>query len=450
MLANIKSSFFLKYLFAHLIEEKKLKIVRYSKKIQNIIDISIIHYKIFIGNYIVYETKGNVKEYNSYNQYLIYKGEYANGQRNGKGKEYHENGIIKYSGEYLNGKRNGKGNEYYYSGELYFEGEYLNGKRWNGKGYDVNGTIFYEIKNGSGNIMELTEDGGNILFEGEYLNGKRNGKGKEYYLEYPWAKIIKFEGEYLEGKRWNGKGYDKKSNIVYELKNGKGYIKEYYDYNDVLLFEGEYINGERNGKGKDYNIYNGNLKFEGEYFMGKRKGKGVEYDFNGELRYEGDYLYDHIITGKEFIKGKLEYEGDFLFDKKWNGKGYDENGNIKYQLINGNGTVEEYNDKSDVVYIGEYLNGKRDGNGKEYEDKTLDFEGIYFKGERKKGKLYYLEGGLFFEGEFLNGKKNGIGKEYSKEGILLFDGEYLNGEKWNGKVYNKNGNNFELKCGKKI
>ena len=166
MLANIKSSFFLKYLFAHLIGEKKLKIIRYNKIIQNIIDISIIHYKIFIGNYIVYETKGNVKEYNSYNQYLIYEGEYANGQRNGKGKEYHENGIIKNSGEYLYGKRNGKGNEYYYSGELYFEGEYLNGKRWNGKGYDVNGTISYEIKNGSGNIKELTEDGGNILFEG--------------------------------------------------------------------------------------------------------------------------------------------------------------------------------------------------------------------------------------------------------------------------------------------
>jgi hypothetical protein len=49
------------------------------------------------------------------------------------------------------------------------------------------------------------------------------------------------------------------------LKNGKGLIKEYDNYRDTLLFEGEYINGERNGKGKDYDIYNAKLKFEGEY-----------------------------------------------------------------------------------------------------------------------------------------------------------------------------------------
>ena len=39
----------------------------------------------------------------------------------------------------------------------------------------------------------------------------------------------------------------------------------------------------------------------------------------------------------------IEFEGEYLYDKKWNGKGYDENGNIIYQLINGNGKVKEYN-----------------------------------------------------------------------------------------------------------
>ena len=34
------------------------------------------------------------------------------------------------------------------------------------------------------------------------------------------------------------------------LKNGKGYIKE-YDYNNVLVFEGEYSNERINGKGID-------------------------------------------------------------------------------------------------------------------------------------------------------------------------------------------------------
>ena len=49
-----------------------------------------------------------------------------------------------------------------------------------------------------------------------------------------------------------------------------------YDYNGKLEFEGEYLNGERNGKGKEY-YKNGELIFEGEYLNGKKwNGKGKE------------------------------------------------------------------------------------------------------------------------------------------------------------------------------
>ena len=49
------------------------------------------------------------------------------------------------------------------------------------------------------------------------------------------------------------------------------------------IYEGEIINGERNGKGKEY--CNNNLVFEGEYLNMKRNGKGKEYDFDGYLIY---------------------------------------------------------------------------------------------------------------------------------------------------------------------
>ena len=62
-------------------------------------------------------------------------GIYLNEEKNGKGKEYYNDGILEFEGEYLNGKRNGKGNEYNNDGKLIFEGEYLDGKKWNGKGY---------------------------------------------------------------------------------------------------------------------------------------------------------------------------------------------------------------------------------------------------------------------------------------------------------------------------
>ena len=41
----------------------------------------------------------------------------------------------------------------------------------------------------------------------------------------------------------------------------------------------------------------------------------------------------------------------------------------------------------------------------------------------------YINGYLIFEGEYLNGQRNGKGKEYDKNRKLLFEGEYLNGER---------------------
>ena len=55
----------------------------------------------------------------------------------------------------------------------------------------------------------------------------------------------------MEQKR-NRKGYDSKNNIIYFLRDGKGYIKEYNLDTLEMIFEGEYLKGEKNGKGKEY------------------------------------------------------------------------------------------------------------------------------------------------------------------------------------------------------
>ena len=46
-----------------------------------------------------------------------------------------------------------------------------------------------------------------------------------------------------------------------------------------MIFEGEYLNGHRNGEGKEYFYFDSKLKFEGEYLNGQRNGKGKEYFF---------------------------------------------------------------------------------------------------------------------------------------------------------------------------
>ena len=316
MLDNIKSLYFIKIIFSIIVEKRKLKIVKYNKKMQNNININLINYKSFTNKYIIYEDNGIGKEFNSINEKLIFEGEYKHGKKNGKGKDYFVNGNLEFEGEYLNGKRNGKGKEFCYNGYKIFEGEYLNGKKWNGKGYELT-NIIYELKDGKGLIE---------YFKGEYKNGEINGKVKEYYK----SGKLEFEGEYLNGKKWNGKGYNNNNNqIIYELKDGKGYIKEYNNFGR-LLYEGEYLNGRRNGKGKEYSDENGHLIFEGEFLDGKRHGKGKEFNIHSKLIFEGQYLYGNKRKGKSYINGILEYEGEYLYDKKYNGKGFDKNGNIIY------------------------------------------------------------------------------------------------------------------------
>ena len=121
--------------------------------------------------------------------------------------------------------------------------------------------------------------------------------------------------------------------------------------------------------------------------------------------FEGEYLYGHKLKGKEYVNGILEFEGEYLYDKKWNGKGFDKKGNIVYKLNKGTGNVKEYQAFSgqfgpNTTFEGEYLNGKKHGKGKEFNDGKLIFEGVY-----------------------LNGKRNGKGREYNS----------WNGEKWKRK-----------------
>ena len=103
--------------------------------------------------------KEKEKEKNSEYYCLIFEGEYLNGLKNGKGKEYNYRGQLKFIGEYLNGKRNGKGIEFNDFHKIKFKGEYLNGLKWNGKGYNNHNNIVYELKNGKGYIIDYYNNG---------------------------------------------------------------------------------------------------------------------------------------------------------------------------------------------------------------------------------------------------------------------------------------------------
>ena len=222
---------------------------------------------------------------------------------------------------------------------------------------------------------------------------------------------------------------------ILELKKGNGLIKEYNKYGK-LIFEGEYLNGKRNGKGKEYYDYDEMLLVKPDYLTRRVK----EYNKSGDLIFEGEYLNNYKLKGREYINRRLSYEGDYLYNLKWNGKGYNEYGDIIYELDNGNGVIKEFNSEGVFIFEGEYFNGKRNGEGKEYYADKLVFEGEYFNGQRNgKGKEYNEKGAIEFEGEYLNGERNGTGKEYDIYDQLIYDGEFLNGKRHGkGKEYYAN------------
>ena len=84
-----------------------------------------IYPDVTMGEYKNNELTGDVKEY--WHNHLWYSGEMADGQENGKGAWYYNNGQIMYEGEFKKGKQNGKGSYYDENGNLIYFGEWKNG-----------------------------------------------------------------------------------------------------------------------------------------------------------------------------------------------------------------------------------------------------------------------------------------------------------------------------------
>jgi len=180
---------------------------------------------------------------------------------------------------------------------------------------------------------------------------------------------------------------------------------------DFKRFSGRY-KVESNNITKEYNSYNHNLIYMGQYSNGKRNGNGKEYDEDGKLILEGEYL-----DGKKW---------------KGNAKKYDEDTGkliLEFEYLKGKieGKVKEYDRyNGDLLFSRYYIDGKRSGQGTEYKSILYSqsdnrysqlksklitiFSGEYINGERKEGKEYDYDENLIYEGEYLNGKKNGKGK----------------------------------------
>ena len=211
------------------------------------------------------------------------------------------------------GIKDGPWKEYYPNGAVKNIGIYEKGKRvgeW--KFYHPNGKLeqigSYNKDGKEDGIWTWYYASGALLREESYFNGKIDG----HSVEYDEDGIIISEGDYIEGYRegkWKFNYGDQLSEEEYlnDYLNGK--VRNYYK-DGVLSFEGNFIEDNPNGHHVWY-YPNGNKKTEGDYIMGLKNGEWIKYNSDGtpfisiyyengvEKKYDGIRIriYDEDETG---------------------------------------------------------------------------------------------------------------------------------------------------------
>ena len=107
---SIKLLHIIKKIFSCLKENSKLNLIIYNKRFQTKLGIDIEYYKTVNGRVKSLDTNDYGKEYKLNTDILVFEGGYR------KGKEYYDDNKVKFKGAFANGKRNGFGKEYYNNG----------------------------------------------------------------------------------------------------------------------------------------------------------------------------------------------------------------------------------------------------------------------------------------------------------------------------------------------
>lgn len=236
-----------------------------------------------------------------------------------------------------------------------------------------------------------------------------------------------------------------------------GFGKSFYEHQpNVVLYEGNWINGREDGNGALY-FPDGQLKYKGYWEKGMMHGDGGLMDestgeriyqgnfVNGLMEGKGTYIYSNGFYDGTFLKGMKHGEGTYVYKDgailtgNWENdvlvgiNELSENGAVitttkegLETLIssrclvpgdckNGTGTLIYFNNSK---YIGEFKDAKRHGTGTFY-DKSGK---IVYKGDwnnnlkHGEGVMYYENGKKWIEGTWESGQKHGTITYYHKTG----------------------------------
>lgn len=363
---------------------------------------------IYIGTFSGSKPNGLLNWYK--NQILYYSGEWKDGNFQGEGVLYKEDGSIKkgrwengklirtycstqtdigfYDGYTSNGKPDGIGSMTY-NNHTSYKGNWSEG-RWSGYGeYSTpTDTLTGEWKDGKLNGLGIYKSK-DFFYKGEWLDNKPDGIG------YANAGDSSFyDGEWENGKK---AGY---GDMLFS--NGDSYWGEWENnqFNGVGTYNyaqngdsyyGEWENGLQNGLGT-YKAQN--FEYTGNWEAGWINGEGrITYDNNDF--YEGNFVENERYgLGYYQFSNRNSYEGEFI-DGKFNGLGI-------FRFADGN------------VYEGEFQDGKIKGDGTLYYIEGVDTLAITacWDGSLRfprQASILFGNGDLY-EGELIDGvpTENGV------------------------------------------
>lgn len=255
-----------------------------------------------------------------------------------------ENSKITWKGNFINGEKSGEWDYYYEDGKLKAVVNYKKG--------ELSGIFKQYFENGQLKVI------------GNYANGKQTGEWKVYYDSGELSQIISFSVQGKQNTEFKALYKSGKPKQIGLLLNNEqeGEWKTFHDNDSSsVASKTTYIKGKQEGNYNEFHE-NGKIGCKGQYKDGKKVGKWTYYFSSGQVSNEGMFkdgnadgewksYYDNGQSKKVKLwkKGKLM---DIISCFSPGGKPLD-----KGTIVNGNGTVKNYNSNGDLTTTKKYKNG---------------------------------------------------------------------------------------------
>lgn len=364
----------------------------------------------------------------------------------------YDNGNISSEGYMENGKPNAYWKTYFENGTISSEGNRKNfflDSLW--IFYSLDGTIDYEVfyKNDLKNGPERKYNEGSVVGIYNNINNLKEGIAKEYYVSGQLRKILEFKNGLEDGRAYE---YGMDGRVITTFIYVKGFIKGIENINRF---------NENNNKQDLWRYYYKNMQVKREemYENGMLNGIVKEYNREGKLIIIENYLGGKLEIGNEKTvlldirrkyheDGSISEQGTYLEGKKegifreYDNEGaiinsfvYKSDVKLGHGLVNKGGLYEgeweEFYDSGELKGKGNYLNGLKEGLWLYYfRNKKIAQKGRYKEGKVSSNWTWYYENGIIKREEsFRRGIEDGELIEYDKKGEIILKGLYIDGLK---------------------